>query len=54
MRRALVLLLALAAAVLPGCGDGGTICSQRPSNEVVPLGARVRVELHEGPVKVFS
>jgi iron(III) transport system ATP-binding protein len=35
-------------------GDGSTICSQRPSNEVVPLGARVRVELHDGPVKVFS
>jgi iron(III) transport system ATP-binding protein len=35
-------------------GDGGTICSQRPSNEVVPLGARVRVELHDGPVKVFN
>ncbi|HEX8054796.1 MAG TPA: ABC transporter ATP-binding protein [Thermoleophilaceae bacterium] len=35
-------------------GDGGSICSQRPSNEVVPLGARVRVELHHGPVKVFS
>jgi iron(III) transport system ATP-binding protein len=35
-------------------GDGGSICSQRPSNEVVPLGARVRVELHQGPVKVFS
>jgi iron(III) transport system ATP-binding protein len=34
--------------------DGGSICSQRPSNEVVPLGARVRVELHDGPVKVFS
>ena len=35
-------------------GDGTTICSQRPSNEVVPLGARVRVELHDGPVKVFA
>jgi iron(III) transport system ATP-binding protein len=35
-------------------GDGSTICSQRPSNEVVPLGARVRVELHDGPVKVFA
>jgi iron(III) transport system ATP-binding protein len=34
-------------------GDGSTICSQRPSNEVVPLGARVRVALHDGPVKVF-
>jgi iron(III) transport system ATP-binding protein len=35
-------------------GDGSSICSQRPSNEVVPLGAQVRVELHDGPVKVFS
>jgi hypothetical protein len=35
-------------------GDGTSICSQRPSNEVVPLGARVRVELYDGPVKVFS
>jgi iron(III) transport system ATP-binding protein len=35
-------------------GDGSSICSQRPSNEVVPLGARVRVELHDGPVKVFQ
>ena len=35
-------------------GDGNTICSQRPSNEVVPLGARVSVQLHDGPVKVFS
>ena len=35
-------------------GDGSSICSQRPSNEVVPLGARVRVALYDGPVKVFS
>jgi iron(III) transport system ATP-binding protein len=35
-------------------GDGQSICSQRPSNEVVPLGARVRVELHDGPVQVFA
>ena len=35
-------------------GDGSSICSQRPSNEVVPLGARVRVELYDGPVKVFQ
>ena len=35
-------------------GDGTSICSQRPSNEVVPLGARVRLELHRGPVAVFS
>ena len=34
-------------------GDGTTLCSQRPSNEVVPLGARVRVALHDGPVAVF-
>jgi iron(III) transport system ATP-binding protein len=34
-------------------GDGGSICSQRPSNEVVPLGARVKVQLYDGPVKVF-
>jgi iron(III) transport system ATP-binding protein len=34
-------------------GDGNSISSQRPSNEVVPLGARVRVELFDGPVKVF-
>ena len=35
-------------------GEGRSICSQRPSNEVVPLGSRVRVELYDGPVKVFS
>jgi iron(III) transport system ATP-binding protein len=35
-------------------GDGTSICSQRPSNELVPLGARVRVELHEGPVTLFE
>jgi iron(III) transport system ATP-binding protein len=35
-------------------GDGSSICSQRPSNELVPLGARVRVELHEGPVTLFE
>ena len=34
--------------------DGTSICSQRPSNETVPLGARVRIELHHGPVAVFS
>jgi iron(III) transport system ATP-binding protein len=34
--------------------DGSSICSQRPSNEVVPLGASVRVELHDGPVKAFG
>jgi iron(III) transport system ATP-binding protein len=35
-------------------GDGSSICSQRPSNELVPLGARVRVELHDGPVTLFE
>ena len=35
-------------------GDGRSICSQRPSNELVPLGARVRVELHEGPITLFE
>jgi iron(III) transport system ATP-binding protein len=35
-------------------GDGPAICSQRPSNETVPLGARVRVELHDGPVVLFD
>jgi iron(III) transport system ATP-binding protein len=35
-------------------GDGSSICSQRPSNELVPLGAKVRVELHEGPVTLFE
>jgi iron(III) transport system ATP-binding protein len=34
-------------------GDGTDLCSQRPSNEVVQLGARVDVRLHDGPVAVF-
>jgi iron(III) transport system ATP-binding protein len=34
--------------------DGTSVCSQRPSNEVVPLGARVRIQVHKGPVAVFS
>ena len=33
--------------------DGVELVSQRPSNEVVPLGARVSVHLHEGPVAVL-
>jgi iron(III) transport system ATP-binding protein len=35
---------------LPG---GQTLCSQRPSNEVVPLGARVEVRAHGRDVPVF-
>jgi len=34
--------------------DGTTLCSQRPSNEFVPLGARVRVWPHDGRVAVFA
>ena len=33
--------------------DGTTVCSQRPSTEDVPLGARVTVRPHRGPVAVF-
>jgi iron(III) transport system ATP-binding protein len=33
--------------------DGTDLWSQRPSNEQVPLGARVRVRVHDGPVVVF-
>ena len=33
--------------------DGTALWSQRPSNEAVALGARVRVHLHERPVAVF-
>jgi iron(III) transport system ATP-binding protein len=33
--------------------DGTTLWSQRPSNEHVPLGARVHVTVHEGPVTVL-
>jgi iron(III) transport system ATP-binding protein len=34
--------------------NGTTLVSQRPSNEVVPLGARVTVQPHAGSVPVFS
>ena len=34
--------------------DGTTLAAQRPSNERVPLGARVRVRVHDGPVPVFE
>ena len=34
--------------------NGLELVSQRPSNEVVPLGARVAVTLHDGPVAVLS
>jgi len=34
--------------------DGTALWSQRPSNEVVPLGARVRVWVGDGPVTVLS
>ena len=34
--------------------DGTALCSQRPSNEVVPLDATVRVALHGGPTVVFN
>ena len=33
--------------------DGTDLWSQRPSNEQVPLGARVKVRVHDGPVVVF-
>jgi iron(III) transport system ATP-binding protein len=33
--------------------DGTTICSQRPSNESIPLGARVAVRPHAGRVALF-
>jgi iron(III) transport system ATP-binding protein len=33
--------------------DGTTVISQRPSTEVVPLGARVAVHAHDGAVPVF-
>jgi iron(III) transport system ATP-binding protein len=35
-------------------GDGTTLVSQRPSNEVVPLGSRVAVKPHLSRVPVFS
>jgi iron(III) transport system ATP-binding protein len=34
--------------------DGTALCSQRPSNEIVPLDSRVRVALHGGPTVVFT
>jgi iron(III) transport system ATP-binding protein len=34
-------------------GDGTLLWSQRPSNELVPLGSRVHVHVHAGPVPVF-
>jgi iron(III) transport system ATP-binding protein len=34
--------------------DGTTVCSQRPSTEVVPLGARVSLRTHDGRVAVFQ
>ena len=33
--------------------DGTTLWSQRPSNEQVPLGAHVRVRVHDGPIFVL-
>jgi ABC-type Fe3+/spermidine/putrescine transport system ATPase subunit len=34
--------------------DGVEVVSQRPSNEVVPLGARVDVRLHDGRISVLA
>jgi iron(III) transport system ATP-binding protein len=34
--------------------DGTTLCSQRPSTEHVPLGARVALRAHEGRVAIFD
>jgi iron(III) transport system ATP-binding protein len=34
--------------------DGTTVCSQRPSSEFVPLGARVSLSAHDRPVTVFA
>ncbi len=34
--------------------DGATVLSQRPSTEVVPLGARVALHAHDRPVTVFE
>jgi iron(III) transport system ATP-binding protein len=34
--------------------DGGTLISQRPSSERVPLGARVRLRLHDGPMPILD
>jgi iron(III) transport system ATP-binding protein len=35
-------------------GDGTVLCSQRPSTEHVPLGARVALRPHEGRVAIFA
>jgi iron(III) transport system ATP-binding protein len=35
-------------------GDGTTLVSQRPSTEIVPLGARVALRPHEHSVPVFE
>ena len=34
--------------------DGTTLTAQRPSTEKVPLGARVRVRVHDGPIATFA
>jgi len=34
--------------------DGTTVCSQRPSSESVPLGARVSLQAHDRPVTIFA
>jgi len=34
--------------------DGTTLCSQRPSTEHVPLGARVALRPHEGRIAIFD
>ena len=34
--------------------DGVELVSQRPSNEVVPLGSRVSIRLHDGRVPVLT
>ncbi|MDP8910880.1 MAG: ABC transporter ATP-binding protein [Actinomycetota bacterium] len=34
--------------------DGSSVVSQRPSTELVPLGARVGVRAHTAPVRVFA
>jgi hypothetical protein len=34
--------------------DGTTVVSQRPSNEVVPLGSRVAIRAHERRVAVYA
>ena len=34
--------------------DGVELVSQRPSNEVVPLGARVSIRVHDGRTRVLA